>query len=211
MACSVCFLTEPRTTSPGVAPLTKDWALSHINGRKRPPSLPTAQSYRGICLFEVPSSPVSLYLMSSWLKASQHSTLWDGVWVTGEKCCSKLIWTLLQALLIPSTRVFHWSQESISSKQQFPIGWSCLPSTILGLSGSLQLGPPTGDAFVAVRPDVWVAVAIAIPLTTEEVCLLPSIFLVKKDSDHFLDHVSPRVGGNLGWCEGLLWLPSSFL
>jgi hypothetical protein len=28
LACSACFLIEPRTTSPGMAPLTIGWALS---------------------------------------------------------------------------------------------------------------------------------------------------------------------------------------
>ena len=29
MACSACFLTEPRTTCPGMTPPTMDWALLH--------------------------------------------------------------------------------------------------------------------------------------------------------------------------------------
>jgi hypothetical protein len=29
MACSVCFLIEPRTTSPQMAPSTRGWALPH--------------------------------------------------------------------------------------------------------------------------------------------------------------------------------------
>ena len=34
MACSVCFLIEPRTTSPGMAPLTMGWALPDQSLRK---------------------------------------------------------------------------------------------------------------------------------------------------------------------------------
>ena len=34
MACSVCFLIEPRTTRPGMAPPTIDWTLSHQSLKK---------------------------------------------------------------------------------------------------------------------------------------------------------------------------------
>lgn len=40
LACSVCFLIESRTTSPGVVPPTVDWTLSHQSPRKCPTSLP---------------------------------------------------------------------------------------------------------------------------------------------------------------------------
>jgi hypothetical protein len=44
----------------------------------------------------------------------------------------------------------HSSQESISSKQQFLIGWHWLAPPILGLSGSPKLGTPV-DVFLWLR------------------------------------------------------------
>jgi hypothetical protein len=41
MACLVCFLLEPRTTSPGVAPPTVSWTIPHQSLIKKMP-------YRGI-------------------------------------------------------------------------------------------------------------------------------------------------------------------
>ena len=61
----------------------------------------------------------------------------------------------------------RWSQESISFKQQFLIGWALSASATLGLSGSLQLGLPAGDAFVAAWAlDVYIEVATAFPPTS---------------------------------------------
>ena len=37
MACSACFLIEPRTTSPGMTPPTMGWALSHWSLIKKMP------------------------------------------------------------------------------------------------------------------------------------------------------------------------------
>ena len=37
MACSACFLIEPRTTSPGMAPLTMGWALPYQSIMKKIP------------------------------------------------------------------------------------------------------------------------------------------------------------------------------
>ena len=58
----------------------------------------------------------------------------------GEKCCSKLIWALLQAPLIPST------QGPIGLKYLFltavPVWLALLAPAILALSDSPQFGPP---------------------------------------------------------------------
>jgi hypothetical protein len=37
LACSACSLIEPRTTSPGMAPPTMGWALTHISIIKKMP------------------------------------------------------------------------------------------------------------------------------------------------------------------------------
>ena len=50
---NLLFFIEPRITSPGVAPPTKSWALSHQSLiKKMPCGLPTAQSYEGIFSIE---------------------------------------------------------------------------------------------------------------------------------------------------------------
>lgn len=53
---------------------------------------------------------------------------------------------------IPSTHAPHWSQASISSKQQFLIGWHCLCRQSLVSQASVQLVPHAGVAFVASQP-----------------------------------------------------------
>lgn len=48
MSCSVCSLSESRTTSPWVAAPTMGWILQHNHQEKAPPGLPTAQFGGGI-------------------------------------------------------------------------------------------------------------------------------------------------------------------
>ena len=61
MACSACFLIEPRNTSPGVMALPRmDWISINHQLRKYPTGLCTAQSHRGIFSIEVPSSLMTL-------------------------------------------------------------------------------------------------------------------------------------------------------
>ena len=65
MACSACFLTEPRTISPGMVSLGMDWTFPYQSLIKKVFSrLPTAQSYGGIFSFVVPSSQMAL----AWVK-----------------------------------------------------------------------------------------------------------------------------------------------
>jgi hypothetical protein len=47
MACSACFLIEPRTTSPGLAPPTMGWALPHQSIIKK---IPYRLAYRLILM-----------------------------------------------------------------------------------------------------------------------------------------------------------------
>ena len=62
MACSACFLTEPRTTSPGMAPQTIGWALPTQSLIKKMinTGLSTTRPYGDIFLIEVPSSQINL-------------------------------------------------------------------------------------------------------------------------------------------------------
>ena len=54
MACSLCFLIEPKATSPGMAPPTMGWTLSHQSLIKKcATELPTAWSSEVIFLTEV--------------------------------------------------------------------------------------------------------------------------------------------------------------
>ena len=57
MACSACFVIEPRTTSPGMAPPTVVW-VSAINHQSRKYSI--GQSFEGIFSIEGPFSKMSL-------------------------------------------------------------------------------------------------------------------------------------------------------
>ena len=61
MACSTCFLTEPRTTSPGMAPPTMGWALLYQSLiKKMPYKFTYSQSHRGIFKIKVFSSHMFL-------------------------------------------------------------------------------------------------------------------------------------------------------
>ena len=61
MACSVCFLTEPRTASPEIRPPTMGWALPHPSLiMKMPYRLAYSPSHGGIFLTGVPSSQMTL-------------------------------------------------------------------------------------------------------------------------------------------------------
>jgi hypothetical protein len=55
MACSACFLLEPRTTSPAMVPSTKGWALRHQSLRNYRAGLSSARSYGNIFSIEVSS------------------------------------------------------------------------------------------------------------------------------------------------------------
>jgi len=80
-----------------------------------------------------------------------------------ERTCSKLVGTLLLAWLIPSTHA-----PLVLSKKLFqkavPDWLASSASAILGLSCSLQLGPPGGAAFVAAPPPPHYAEASGSPL-----------------------------------------------
>jgi hypothetical protein len=57
MACSACFLMDPRTTCSVMAPPTMGWALPHLSLRRKcPTGLPTTWSCGGIFSIEIPSS-----------------------------------------------------------------------------------------------------------------------------------------------------------
>ena len=79
MAFSACFLIEPRSTSPGMAPPTKDWALPvHHCLRK----CLTAGSSGDIFSTEAPFSVITLvYCQVEKNPASTggHLMLWKGV------------------------------------------------------------------------------------------------------------------------------------
>ena len=60
MVCSACFLIEPQTNFPVIAPPTMDWALpTSITIIKCTIELPTGQSGGGIFSVEVPSSKMT--------------------------------------------------------------------------------------------------------------------------------------------------------
>jgi hypothetical protein len=57
IACSACFLKEPRTTSPSMTPLTMDWVLPHQSLiKKTPHTLTFPGSYGGVFLVVASSS-----------------------------------------------------------------------------------------------------------------------------------------------------------
>jgi len=61
---SACFLIEPRTSSPGLAPPTMGCALPHQSLIKSlPHRLPTAGYYGGIFPIEVPSSQMTFVVI----------------------------------------------------------------------------------------------------------------------------------------------------
>ena len=63
----------------------------------------------------------------------------------GEKCCTKLLWALLQAPLIP----FLIGPKKASLLNSSSDWLALFAPAILGLSDSPQLGPPAGDASAA--------------------------------------------------------------
>lgn len=102
-------------------------------------------------------------LVGSELAPSQWQTLG-----AGEKCCSKLIWTVPQNPLIPFTLANIGSKKvSILNSSSWLAGIICTsnPCSLrqssigfcrnAGVTGSPQLGPPAGDASAAARPPVF--------------------------------------------------------
>lgn len=63
LACSACYLTQPRAYCPGMTPPTIGWVLSHqALIKKLPLCLPTCQSYAEIFSSLVPSAQICLAL-----------------------------------------------------------------------------------------------------------------------------------------------------
>jgi hypothetical protein len=73
MACSACFLIEPRTTCPGMAPPTMGWALPHQSLiKKMPYRLAHSPLLRHFLTWDFP--PLRWH-MSSWYKTMQHMSI----------------------------------------------------------------------------------------------------------------------------------------
>ena len=84
MACSDCFLTEPRNTSLGIAPPTMGCALYH-QLRNCLTGVLTARTYGGIFSAEVPSFAVILACVRLTKSASTTSPKMSVAWGTTQR------------------------------------------------------------------------------------------------------------------------------